>query len=216
MIDKQRTFKVTNRSGSTVSYSIPEMNNLRRVFAADETKTLSYEELEKLTYIPGGSTLIANYLLIREEEVIENLVIHAEPEYHLNREQVIQLMLTGSMDAFLDCLDFAPEGVLQIVKDVAVSLPLNDVQKREAIKTKLGFDVSAAISNKNIAFKVAERAVGAEDTGISFIAKTIENQSFATEVTEASRNVVLAIFMIALPLAMIALGVYVYIRRKNS
>ena len=149
MIDKQKTFKVTNRSGSTVSYSIPEMNNLRRVFAADETKTLSYEELEKLTYIPGGLTLIANYLLIIEEEVGENLGIHAEPEYHLNREQIIQLMLTGSMDAFLDCLDFAPEGVLQIIKDVAVALPLNDVQKREAIKNKLGFDVSAAISNKN-------------------------------------------------------------------
>ena len=57
-------------------------------------------------------------------------------------------MLTGSLDAFLDCLDFAPEGVLQIIKDAAVELPLNDVQKREAIKTKLGFDVSAAVSNK--------------------------------------------------------------------
>ena len=56
-------------------------------------------------------------------------------------------MLTGSLDAFLDCLDFAPEGVLQIIKDAAVELPLNDVQKRDAIKEKLGFDVSAAIAN---------------------------------------------------------------------
>lgn len=74
----------------------------------------------------------------------------------------------------------------------------------------------ADLSNKTIAFKVAERAVGADESGVSFITKTIEPESFYTEVTEASRNVVLAIFMIALPLAMIALGVYVYIRRKNS
>ena len=75
---------------------------------------------------------------------------------------------------------------------------------------------TAAISNKNIAFKVAERAVGAEDTGISFIAKTIENQSFAAEVTELSRNIMFIVFVILLPLAMIAAGIYVYIRRKNS
>ncbi len=78
------------------------------------------------------------------------------------------------------------------------------------------YSETASISNKNIAFKVAERAVGAEDTGISFIAKTIEDQSFATEVTETSRNIVLIIFVIVLPLAMIAAGIYVYIRRKNS
>ena len=147
-MDKNLMYNVTNRSGSTVCYSILEMNNLRRTFAAGETKKLSYEELEKLTYIPGGLTLISNYLLIKEADVVENLGIHAEPEYHLNRDEVIKLMLTGSLDAFLDCLDFAPEGVLQIIKDAAVELPLNDVQKREAIKTKLGFDVSAAVANK--------------------------------------------------------------------
>lgn len=147
MVNKDTKYTVTNRSGSTVCYSIPELNNLRRVFAAGETKNLSYEELEKLTYIPGGTTLIANYLLIKEEEAIEGLGIHAEPEYHLNQEQVIDLMVNGSLDAFLDCLDFAPEGVLQIIKDAAVNLPLNDVQKREAIKQKLNFDVAAAVAN---------------------------------------------------------------------
>lgn len=78
------------------------------------------------------------------------------------------------------------------------------------------YSETSAISNKNIAFKVAERAVGAEDTGISFVAKTIENESFSTQVTEASRNIMIVIFVILLPLAMIGLGIYVYVRRKNS
>ena len=64
-----------------------------------------------------------------------------------NLKEIIDLIKTGSLDAWLDCLDFAPEGVLQIIKDAAVELPLNDVQKRDAIKEKLGFDVSAAIAN---------------------------------------------------------------------
>lgn len=71
------------------------------------------------------------------------------------------------------------------------------------------------ISNKDIAFQVAERAVGAEKTGISFISKTIENQSFAASVTESSRNVMSIIFVGVIPIMVVAAGVYVYIRRKN-
>ena len=165
MDNEKKLYKVTNRSGTIVSYSIPELNNLKRVFAAGETKSISYEELEKLTYILGGSTLIANYLLIKEDNVLENLSIHTEPEYKMNREQIVELMTNGSLDAFLDCLDFAPEGVLQIIKDEAVNLPLNDVRKREAILEKLNFDVDKAILNKkasqddNVVETKAERRV---------------------------------------------------------
>ncbi len=73
-----------------------------------------------------------------------------------------------------------------------------------------------SISNKDIAFQVAERAVGAEKTGISFVSKTIDNQSFAVSVTESSRNVISIIFIGIIPLLIITAGVYVYIRRKNS
>ena len=57
-------------------------------------------------------------------------------------------MKTGSLDEFLDCLDFAPEGVKDLIKNLAVDLPLNDVAKREAIFNKLGFNVDNAIRIK--------------------------------------------------------------------
>lgn len=72
------------------------------------------------------------------------------------------------------------------------------------------------ISNKDIAFAAAERACGAEDSGISFVAKTIEQESFADSVTQSSASVISIIFMALLPLALIATSIYVYIRRKNS
>ena len=74
----------------------------------------------------------------------------------------------------------------------------------------------AQISNKNIALAAAERAVGAEDTGISFVSKTIENESFSDSVTQSSANLINIIFMIVLPLGLVATSIYVYIRRKNS
>ena len=148
MDNEKKLYKVTNRSGTIVSYNIDKLINIKSIIAAIEIKYISYEELEKLTYILGGSTLIANYLLIKEDNVLENLSIRTEPEYKMNREQIVELMVNGSLDAFLDCLDFAPEGVLQIIKDEAVNLPLNDVRKREAILEKLNFDVDKAILNK--------------------------------------------------------------------
>ena len=54
-------------------------------------------------------------------------------------------MVNGSLDEFEDCLNFAPKGVLEIIKDVAVKLPLNDVAKRDLILKKLGFSVANAI-----------------------------------------------------------------------
>ena len=74
----------------------------------------------------------------------------------------------------------------------------------------------ANVGNKNIALAAAERAAGADDSGISFVPKVITNESFATSVTQDSVNIIMIIFMIVLPLACIAAGIYVFIRRKNS
>lgn len=52
-----------------------------------------------------------------------------------------------SIDEFKDALDFAPDGTKDLIKKYAVSKPLNDYDKREAIKAQLGFDVSKAIEN---------------------------------------------------------------------
>ena len=58
-------------------------------------------------------------------------------------------MATGSLEAFEDCVDFAPDGVIDIIKNLAVSMPLNDVSKRDYLKKKTGFDVESAIKIKN-------------------------------------------------------------------
>lgn len=146
-MDKQ--YNVTNRSNSQVIYTIPELN-LRREFMPRETKRVSYDELEKLSYRPGGMVTLSEYLQVEDIEALDKLNMKPEREYHLNHDQVATLLMNSGMDEFLDCLDFAPEGVIEIIKDAAVKLPLNDMAKREAILEKTGFNVTKAIENSKV------------------------------------------------------------------
>lgn len=144
MLTKDTMFKVKNRSSSVVVYKVPELN-LRREFAPGETKVIPFGELEKLTYQPGGRELLEEFLQILEEEVTNNLGMKRELEYNMSEEAVTKLLLYGSLDAFLDALDFAPIGVIDLIKVAAVKLPLTDYNKRKALKNKTGFDVDAAL-----------------------------------------------------------------------
>lgn len=146
MATKKYYYNVKNRSATTVLYKIPE-DNIRRRFTPGETKRISYEELLKLSYQPGGREMMANFLQIQSEGVPKSLGMRPEPEYYMSEAQIVELLKNGSQEAFLDCLDFAPEGVIDLIKRFAVSLPLDDYQKRVALKTKTGFDVDAAIAN---------------------------------------------------------------------
>ena len=148
MIDKDKRVKVVNRTSGTVGYTIPDMGNLHRNYSARETKTVTFEEIEKLSFLPGGRYMLKNSLLVKDPEVIEELFpgySQEVPEYWYDEAQVENLMKTGSLDAFLDCLDFAPEGVIEIIKKKAVEMPLNDISKCNAIRDKIGFDVLKAI-----------------------------------------------------------------------
>lgn len=144
MLDKNTVIKVTNRDSGSVGYSIPEMG-ITRLFQRGEVKELTMEELRKLSYLPGGQILLNECLVVHNEEALEELNPDYEPEYFYTETEVTELLLRGSLEQFLDCLDFAPEGVVELVKDLAVKLEINDLSKRKAIFEKTGFDVSRAI-----------------------------------------------------------------------
>lgn len=146
MITEETKYNVKNRSSSIVVYSIPE-SNLRREFAPGETKPIPYGELEKLTYQSGGRELIENFLQILDEEVTSDLNVNREIEYDMSEDDVKKLLLSDPLDNFLDALDYAPIGVIDLIKTLAVALPLTDIEKRRALKEKTGFDVDAALKH---------------------------------------------------------------------
>lgn len=148
-MDKNTVYKVKNRSAGMVVYKIPE-DGIRREFQPGEEKQIRHDELEKLSYQPGGPRLMRDYLLIYNEEAIEDLGINPEQEYYMTESDVIDLIKNGSLDAWLDALDFAPPGTMDLIKKFSVSVPLNDIQKRRALKNKTGFDIDKAILNEEL------------------------------------------------------------------
>lgn len=144
-MEDNKKIKVKNRAGGEIVYLIPDMGGLRRSFQPREEKELTFEELKKLSWTPGGEEIIKEYLVIKDKEAIEELNLNLEPEYFYDKDEVIKLLQESSLDEFLDCLDFAPDGVLDLIRQYSVTLPLNDVAKRNAILEKLDFDVTKAI-----------------------------------------------------------------------
>ena len=144
MINQDTLYNVKNRSSSVVVYRIPE-SNLRREFAPGETKRIPFGELEKLTYQQGGREMLEQFLQIIDEVVTTDLNVHRDVEYNMSESQIRDLLVSGSLDAFLDALDFAPIGVIDLIKTMAVKLPLTDLNKRKALKEKTGFDVDKAL-----------------------------------------------------------------------
>lgn len=138
--------KVRNRSMSTVGYDIPDLR-VNRHFAPGEIKEIPKEELESLLQQPGGRIILTEYLQVSKDDIKQLDVLQPEQEYFYSDEDIKRIMTLGSQDEFLDMLDFAPEGVMNMIKGYAVKLPLTDLRKIEALRKKTGFDSSKALEN---------------------------------------------------------------------
>lgn len=146
MIDNNTLIKITSRGRGIVEYVIPDLGNLHRSFQPGESKEITMDELKKLSWVPGGMYIIKNCLIVENQEALKEIMTgNVEPEYYYTREDVEELLLRGSLDQLLDCFDFAPQGVIDLIQDLAVKLEINDIAKRDAILKKTGFNVTKAI-----------------------------------------------------------------------
>lgn len=145
MVEQSKLIKVRNRDNGTVGYTIPDLGNLHRNFQPGEEKTISMEELTKLSYLPGGDIILREYLIIEDKDALAELLSDIEPEYFYTKDEIKKLLSSGTINEFLDALDFAPEGVIELIKSLSVEMELNDVAKRDAILKKTGFNVTKAI-----------------------------------------------------------------------
>lgn len=135
---------VTNRNNGTTGYTL--QNGVRRQFQIGQSRKVDLEELRELAAIPGGEYILQNYLIINDKTALDYLNIAPEPEYFYTEKEIKELLLNGTLDQFEDCLNFAPQGVIDLVKSMAIDLKLPDVRKRELIFEKTGFNVTNALN----------------------------------------------------------------------
>lgn len=134
---------VTNRNNGTTGYTLT--NGFRRQFAIGQSKDIDIAELKELIGIPGGEYILQNYLVIEDQAALSYLNLHTEPEYFYTEKEIKELLLQGSLEQLEDCLNFAPEGVLDLIQSIAIDIKLPDVRKRDLIFKKTGFNISNAL-----------------------------------------------------------------------
>lgn len=149
MIEKTTTttyVEVMNRNNGTTGYTLNDGRH--ESFQAGETRKISLNDLEELSYIPGGQYMLENYLIIKDQSALDFLQINTEPEYFYTEAEISKILLSSdpeSLDQLEDCLNFAPAGVIEIVKDIAVKKQIPDVRKRKLITKMTGFSIDNAI-----------------------------------------------------------------------
>ncbi len=72
------------------------------------------------------------------------------------------------------------------------------------------------LKNKDLVLSCADEASNTKNTGVKFVSKTITDESFSDTVTQAKSAIVIIVFIVLLPIATIALGIFIYYRRKNA
>jgi hypothetical protein len=144
-IKDETLVSVRNLVDHHVIYKLPE-ENVRRDFNAFEVKKISAGELRKVNYTVGGHVLLTGYLCVENASLAQEFGVDTDVvEYNWTKEDVDRVLTEGDLDELLDALDFAPDGIVDLIKDRAVELKINDYSKRKAISDKLGVDVSGMI-----------------------------------------------------------------------
>lgn len=148
MIDDNTQVTVFNLNDGAISYTIPELN-VRREFSPNEKKDISAKELRALSYMPGGLALIKDYLSVDNSELLKEFGLNMDdtPEYFWTNEDVKSALLDKPLAVLQDALDFAPQGVIDKIKDMAIELRVPDMNKRAAISERTGANIDATIKN---------------------------------------------------------------------
>lgn len=138
--------KVRNLTDHAVVYM--SYDGRRRAFAGQQTMKISVEELRQLAYSRGGLVLLRNHLSIDNKELAEEFGIQSDTydnEYQWTKEDVDRVLLSGDMDELLDALDFAPNGIIDLIISRAVNLRISDIAKRKAISEATGRNINSMI-----------------------------------------------------------------------
>jgi hypothetical protein len=159
-MDDKTIVNVTNRDAGRVVYSLPD-RGIKRIFNAGESKKIELEELRQLSYATGGEFLLKNCLVVNNTDALSALNIEVEPEYFYTEAEVKTLLTTGTLDELEDCLNFAPEGVIDLVKKIAVDEEIPDTRKRKLITEKTGFSIDNAINVNHIMSEETEETTEA-------------------------------------------------------
>lgn len=131
----------------------------RIVFHGQQEMPISKDLLDRMRYDIGGSTLVRDYLSVKDEAFREEIGVPEDQiEYDYKQEDVIKLLKDNNIDAIADALDFGPLGIKEMIVDEAVMLPINNRDLMVLIYEKTGRNVELMIKNQEELMKARAEA----------------------------------------------------------
>ena len=183
--NEKNIVEVRNRNNGFTTYTID--GGITRTFNINEIKKIDLEELRELAMAPGGDYILRNYLLINDKTALEYLDLHPEPEYFYTETEIKDLLLNKDPDYLEDCLNFAPQGVIDLVKQMAVKLEVPDTRKRKLILDKTGFSVDNALNVNKILEEDEEKDKKASEK----VERKIKRDAEDTSEAKPARKIIL-------------------------
>lgn len=196
-------------------------------------------ETNSNNYIPNQPTVLGSYPSSDDEMLngvsvcISGYNLAISPAFSEEGDKAVETLIStpstvvnapiGTSNSWKGADDYEQESYATVIKSERTAYNSDNELIKNSVIVFSSYDFiyseyaeTSSVGNKDVALSVADRATGADETGISFVTKVITDESFYSSVTEDAANRVYYIFMIALPVVCIIVGIFVYIRRKNA
>lgn len=147
VIADSKEVPVKNLADYRVGYKIEE-DNIRRQFSPYEIKNIKAGELRKLNYTRGGHIMLTEYLSVMNRELAKEFGVDDDSydnEYNWDVQKVDSVLIQEPIEVLQDALDFAPNGIVELIKDRAIALKIDSMDKRLAISKAIGVDLGGMI-----------------------------------------------------------------------
>ncbi len=152
---------IRNMVNHKVVYVLPDWNR-KVVFEPFQERKIPAGELRALHYTTGGYNLLHDYLCVENADLRAEFEIPKDQiEYDWKLDDIKHLLLDNNalIESLQDALDFAPEGIREMIIDYAVIWRIPDSNKRKVISQMTGIDI-----DKQIEFSELVDNNAAEDT----------------------------------------------------
>lgn len=149
LISDDTIVPIHNIVNCETGYMLTSSGRSRRLMPG-VTMRVTAGELRELFYQPGGAIMLQNYICVGNKDLAAEFGVPDDMiEYNWTIDDVRECLQEKPLDVLLDALDFAPQGIVESLKDEAIALEITDKRKIEVIAKKTGVDIDAAIRNKH-------------------------------------------------------------------
>lgn len=198
-------------------------------------------ETYQSNHVPDTPTAMGTYPVDLEDDDITTNLTYAITDYMVPMNvcepantyrdvtalmQTLQTAVAAPVGVSADWADYAEEDMKQF--DTVIQSVETDRDSSNNVVTSYVMAFSTVeyvqstwasyedLCNQDLVMAVTDRAAHVGDTSITFTSKVIESESFASKVTAGGTKAVNVIFMFIIPIAVVAIGIVIFVRRRNA